>query len=119
GWFRTPLFGEHNILNLVSGIAAAVHYGAPIEKVRKAVEGFHGAKRRQQVLMTRPVTLIDDFAHHPTEVLATLRAVRQRFSKGTLWAFFEPRSATARRGSHQEQYPAAFAIADKILVCTP
>ncbi len=119
GWFRTKMFGEHNVLNLVSGIAAAVHLGATIEAIRPVVERFRGARRRQQILLESPVTLIDDFAHHPTEVEATLRAVRQRFSQGTLWAFFEPRSATARRGSHQELYPSAFSAADRILVCTP
>ncbi len=119
GWFRTPLFGEYNVLNIVSGIAAAVHFGGNIEKIRAAVEGFHGARRRQQVLFRRPVTLVDDFAHHPTEVGATLQAVRQRYAQGTLWAFFEPRSATARRGSHQALYPDAFRDADKVLICAP
>ncbi len=119
GWFRTPLFGEHNVLNLVSGIAAAVHYGASLEEIRPIVERFHGAKRRQQVLLTEPVVLVDDFAHHPTEVAATLKSVRSRYPQSTLWAFFEPRSATARRGAHQEQYPGAFDCADKILICEP
>jgi UDP-N-acetylmuramate: L-alanyl-gamma-D-glutamyl-meso-diaminopimelate ligase len=119
GWFSTPLFGEHNVLNIVSGIAAAVHFGASIEKIRPIVERFRGARRRQQILQMKPFTLIDDFAHHPTEVAATLKSVRQRFANGRLWAFFEPRSATARRGSHQESYPAAFDAADLVLVCTP
>jgi UDP-N-acetylmuramate: L-alanyl-gamma-D-glutamyl-meso-diaminopimelate ligase len=62
---------------------------------------------------------VDDFAHHPTEVAATLQAVRQRYTDGTLWAFFEPRSATARRGAHQQIYPTAFQSADKVLICEP
>ncbi|MBY0369611.1 hypothetical protein K2X33_02925 [bacterium] len=119
GWFRTPLFGLHNVMNLVSGIGAAIHFGGSPEKIRAAVEKFSGAKRRQQILLREPVTVVDDFAHHPTEVAATLKAVRDRYPQGTLWAFFEPRSATARRGSHQEQYPAAFACADKVLLCAP
>lgn len=119
GWFRSAMFGEHNVLNLVSGIAAACHFGASLDAIRPLVEGFHGAKRRQQILFTKPVTLIDDFAHHPTEVAATLKAVRQRYADGRLWAFFEPRSATARRGSHQEIYPPAFSSADQILICDP
>jgi UDP-N-acetylmuramate: L-alanyl-gamma-D-glutamyl-meso-diaminopimelate ligase len=119
GWFRTKLFGEHNVANLVSGIAAAAHFGVSIDKMRPIVERFRGAKRRQQILLEEPFTLIDDFAHHPTEVAATLKAVRQRFQKGTLWAFFEPRSATARRGSHQEIYPAAFSPADQVVIGTP
>lgn len=119
GWFRSPMFGEHNVLNIVSGIASAVHFGASLDKVRGIVENFHGAKRRQQILFTEPVTLVDDFAHHPTEVAATLKAVRQRYRDGKLWAFFEPRSATARRGSHQDIYPSAFGPADEILICEP
>jgi UDP-N-acetylmuramate: L-alanyl-gamma-D-glutamyl-meso-diaminopimelate ligase len=119
GWFQTPLFGEHNVMNLVSGIAAAVHFGASMERIRGIVPKFRGASRRQQILCQKPFTLIDDFAHHPTEVAATLQAIRHRFAKGKLWAFFEPRSATARRGSHQESYPKAFNAADKILICAP
>ncbi len=119
GWFRTPMFGEHNALNIVSGIAAAVHFGGSIDKIRTVVERFRGAKRRQQILCKKPIVLVDDFAHHPTEVAATLRSVRERFTTGRLWAFFEPRSATARRGSHQEEYPAAFKDADRVIVGSP
>lgn len=119
GKFRTPLFGEHNLLNLLSGIIAAVNLGAPIEKVRPIVERFHGARRRQEILLESPVVLVDDFAHHPTEVAATLTAVRRRYPRGKLWALFEPRSATARRSVHQEAYVKAFDSADQILVASP
>lgn len=119
GAFRTPLFGVHNVMNLVSGIGVAVHFGASADKIRPIVERFHGAKRRQQILLRDPVTLVDDFAHHPTEVAATLQAVRDRYPQARIWAFFEPCSATARRGAHQELYPAAFKNADRVLVCIP
>jgi UDP-N-acetylmuramate: L-alanyl-gamma-D-glutamyl-meso-diaminopimelate ligase len=119
GTFRTPLFGEHNLLNLISGIACAVNLGASIEKIRPIVERFHGAKRRQEVLLKKPVLLVDDFAHHPTEVAATLKSVRRRYPKGKLWAFFEPRSATARRNVHQQDYVQAFDSADQILIANP
>jgi len=65
------------------------------------------------------IMLIDDFAHHPTEVKASLTAVRSRIPDGKLWALFEPRSATARRRTHQEAYVQAFDSADHILVTSP
>jgi UDP-N-acetylmuramate: L-alanyl-gamma-D-glutamyl-meso-diaminopimelate ligase len=119
GTFRTPMFGEHNLLNLISGIAVAVNLGAPLEKIRPIVERFHGARRRQEILLEQPVTLVDDFAHHPTEVAATLKAVRRRYPEGKLWALFEPRSATARRSVHQQEYVQAFDSADQILIASP
>ena len=119
GTFRTPLFGEHNLMNLISGIACAVNLGAPMEKIRPIVERFHGARRRQEILLDRPIRVIDDFAHHPTEVAATLKAVRRRFPQGRLWALFEPRSATARRSVHQDDYAHAFDSADQVLIASP
>jgi UDP-N-acetylmuramate: L-alanyl-gamma-D-glutamyl-meso-diaminopimelate ligase len=119
GVFQSPLFGDHNILNLVSGIAVANNLGDTMDRIRAIVPRFAGCKRRQQILVQEPVVLIDDFAHHPTEVLATLTAVRNRFPTRRLWAFFEPRSATARRGTHQELYPQAFAPADRISLSEP
>ncbi len=119
GKFKTPLFGEHNLMNLISGIVCAVNMGVPLEKIRPIVEKFTGAVRRQQVLNLEPVRIVDDFAHHPTEVAATVKAVRRRFSTGKLWALFEPRSATARRNVHQEEYAKAFEGADHILLASP
>lgn len=119
GQFKTPLFGEHNLMNLLSGIVVAVNMGMSMEKIRPIVAGFGGVKRRQEILLSEPVTLIDDFAHHPTEVAATLKAVRRRYPEGKLWALFEPRSATARRNVHQEEYKKAFDAADHIYISSP
>ena len=119
GTFQTQCLGEHNLVNLLAGIVVAVNLGIALERVRPIVEKFGGVRRRQEILMTEPVVLVDDFAHHPTEVAATLKAVRGRFPEGKLWAFFEPRSATARRAVHQEAYAKAFDSADQILVATP
>lgn len=117
--FRTPLYGEHNLLNLLSGIAVAANLGISPEKVRPLTESFYGARRRQEVLMKEPILLIDDFAHHPTEVRATLTSVRRRHPDRRLWALFEPRSATARSNVHQEEYTKAFECADEILLGHP
>lgn len=119
GFFDTPMFGEHNLVNLLSGIALAVNLGQSIENIRSIVPKFLGAKRRQEILLTEPYLLVDDFAHHPTEVTATLKAVKRRFPAGKLFALFEPRSATARRSIHQEEYPKAFEVADEIYICAP
>lgn len=119
GEFQTQMFGEHNLLNLTAGIIAAVNLGAPMDKIRPIVERFRGARRRQEILLTKPIVLVDDFAHHPTEVAATLKAVRRRYPNGKLWALFEPRSATARRAVHQEAYAEAFDNADQVLVAHP
>ncbi len=119
GQFHTAMFGEHNLLNLLSGIAVGVNLGIPVETIRTIVPKFQGAKRRQEILLRTPYTLIDDFAHHPTEVNATLTAVRRRYPEGRLTALFEPRSATARRNVHQQSYPDAFEKADRVLIAAP
>jgi UDP-N-acetylmuramate: L-alanyl-gamma-D-glutamyl-meso-diaminopimelate ligase len=119
GTFKTPLFGEHNLVNLLSGMVVAVNLGLPMDKVRTVVEKFHGAKRRQEILLEKPILLVDDFAHHPTEVRATLSAVKKRYAQRKVWAFFEPRSATARRNVHQEDYVKAFDSADVVCIHSP
>lgn len=119
GTFKTPLFGEHNLLNLLSGIVCAVNLGVSVDKIRPVTERFQGARRRQEILMRDPLFLVDDFAHHPTEVRATLTAVRRRRPTGKLWAFFEPRSATSRRNVLQGEYAKAFDKADHVLIAEP
>ncbi|MBM4303503.1 MAG: UDP-N-acetylmuramate:L-alanyl-gamma-D-glutamyl-meso-diaminopimelate ligase [Deltaproteobacteria bacterium] len=119
GRFNTPMFGEHNLANLISGIVVAVNLGLPMDKIRSVVERFGGVKRRQEVLLENPVLVIDDFAHHPTEVSATLTAIRRRYSNRKVWAFFEPRSATARRNVHQQDYVKAFDSADVVCISSP
>jgi UDP-N-acetylmuramate: L-alanyl-gamma-D-glutamyl-meso-diaminopimelate ligase len=82
-----------------------------------ALARFEGVRRRQDLLYeARGVRVYDDFAHHPTAVDETLRALRARHSSGKLWAVFEPRSATACRSIHQEPYARAFSAADRVLL---
>ncbi len=119
GEFETIMLGQHNLINIVAGIACAMNMGISLEKVRPIVKRFGGVKRRQEILVRGQSVLVDDFAHHPTEVTATVKAVRQRFPKGKLWTFFEPRSATARRNIHQHEYPKAFAMADEVRLKSP
>jgi UDP-N-acetylmuramate: L-alanyl-gamma-D-glutamyl-meso-diaminopimelate ligase len=79
-----------------------------------------GIKRRQEILAEPgEVTVIDDFAHHPTAVRLTLQSLRQRFGERRLWAIWEPRSATSRRSTFQDEYAASFDDADRIVIASP
>ncbi|NUQ72622.1 MAG: UDP-N-acetylmuramate:L-alanyl-gamma-D-glutamyl-meso-diaminopimelate ligase [Polyangiaceae bacterium] len=110
--------GLHNVRNALAAIAAAVQgFGVPLATAIAAIARFEGVRRRQDLLYEiRGVRVYDDFAHHPTAVDETLRALRSRHPKGRLWAVFEPRSATACRSIHQEPYSHAFSAADRVLL---
>jgi UDP-N-acetylmuramate: L-alanyl-gamma-D-glutamyl-meso-diaminopimelate ligase len=117
GRFALQVPGAHNVRNAVGAIAACAEgFGVGVQAARTALASFEGVRRRQD-LLGRPgdVALYDDFAHHPTAVDETLRALRARHPSGKLWAVFEPRSATACRALHQHEYVAAFASADRVL----
>jgi UDP-N-acetylmuramate: L-alanyl-gamma-D-glutamyl-meso-diaminopimelate ligase len=109
--------GHHNVRNALAAIAAAAQgYGAPLDALTGALARFEGVRRRQDLLFeARGVRVYDDFAHHPTAVDETLRALRARHAEGTLWAVFEPRSATACRALHQEMYARAFGAAGRVI----
>ena len=104
GQYDTKMLGRHNLSNITATIA---------------MRGFQGVRRRQELLLEKPIRLVDDFAHHPTAVAVTLDGIRKRYPKSRLWAFFEPRSATARRSVHQEDYARAFDAADVVLLASP
>jgi len=120
GTFDTPLVGVHNLYNQVAATAAAMRCGATAEQLAAAYPTFGGIKRRQEVIgEPGSVTVIDDFAHHPTAVKLTLEALRQRFGTRRMWAIWEPRSATSRRNTFQEAYAEAFGAADQVIVAQP
>ncbi len=118
GRFTSPLPGEHNVRNALAAIAmAAEGFGVSPTASRAALASFEGVKRRQEVLgAPGGVTVYDDFAHHPTAVDETLRALRKKHPSEKLIAIFEPRSATACRNVHQEAYVHAFDAADLVLL---
>jgi UDP-N-acetylmuramate: L-alanyl-gamma-D-glutamyl-meso-diaminopimelate ligase len=118
GVLQTRLPGNHNVRNALAALAMALE-GAhvPLQALAQALPGFTGVRRRQQLRgVSRGVRIYDDFAHHPTAVAETLRALRSRHPQGKLIAIFEPRSATASRRLHQQLYPAAFRSADLTLL---
>lgn len=111
-----PLAGEHNVSNALAVWAAARRDGLSAADVAAAFRRFHGVKRRLEELGTgRGVTVVDDFAHHPTAVDKTLGALRQRYPGRRITVLFEPRSLTAGRAFFFEPYRQAFAGADRVL----
>ncbi|HSA58456.1 MAG TPA: UDP-N-acetylmuramate:L-alanyl-gamma-D-glutamyl-meso-diaminopimelate ligase [bacterium] len=120
GRFESPLPGRHNLKNLLAVLGVALERGMTIPDIQRALAEFESVKRRQEVLGTfRGVTLIDDFAHHPTAVAETLAALRGRYGKAKLWAVFEPRSNTTRRNIFQKDFARAFDPADEIVFAAP
>ncbi|MFN0084601.1 MAG: UDP-N-acetylmuramate:L-alanyl-gamma-D-glutamyl-meso-diaminopimelate ligase [Blastocatellia bacterium] len=117
GLFRTPLAGMFNVRNCLGVIAAAERLGIDRAAVADALATFKSVKRRMQVRgEAGGVIVIDDFAHHPTAIRETLRAIRQRYPDRRLLAVFEPRSWTTRKKIFQKDYPAAFAPADYVVI---
>jgi len=115
--FQTSMVGKHNLLNLIATTVLLKHLGMPIETIAEGIETFRGVKRRQEVIAdVWGITIIDDFAHHPTAVQSTIEAVRMRYPGQRLWAIFEPRSATSRRNVFQDRFVAAFTSADRVII---
>ena len=116
GGVALPLLGRFNVRNALGAAAVAVRAGAPAAAVFEALGRFHGVRRRLDIRgVIRGVTVYDDFAHHPTAVRETLRALRQAHG-GRIWAVFEPRSATACRRVFQKEFAAALRLADQVVV---
>lgn len=118
GRFFSPLMGEHNLRNTVAAIAlGAESLSLSAQGLASALREFKGVKRRQELVdEVNGIKIFDDFAHHPTAVAETLKAIRRHLSDGRLIAVFEPRSATACRRTHQTEYSLAFDSADHVIV---
>ncbi len=124
--FYTPLAGRHNALNVVAGVAALRATGVELDAALKAQERFAGVARRLQISgQAQGVTVVDDFAHHPTAVAETIGAVAEfglpgwHPGRGRLLAVFEPRSNTSRRRIFQNAYAVAFKKADAVFLREP
>lgn len=117
---HTPLFGRHNLANTLSAVVLSQCLELPLRDIARAVAGFKGVRRRlEQIGEKRGVLVLEDFAHHPTEVTETIAAVRERFEGRRLIAVFEPRSNTSRRNIFQNRYASAFDRADRVMVPEP
>ena len=117
GEFQTPLLGEFNLLNCLAVIVAADAWGVSKDKIQAALASFQNVKRRAEVRgEERGVLVIDDFAHHPTAVRETLRALRAKYRDRRLIAVFEPRSWSSRLAVFQDDYANAFVAADYVVI---
>lgn len=117
GEFETHLIGEFNVKNCLAVIIAADAWGISKEKIQEAFDTFKSVKRRMEVRgVERGVTVIDDFAHHPTAVEETLKALRMKYEGKRLIAVFEPRSWSSRLAVFQEPYTKAFNYADYVVI---
>lgn len=112
-----PLAGEYNVWNASAAAAMAAAYGIPADVVANALKRFQSVKRRLEVKAdVNGITIIDDFAHHPTAIAETLKALRARYAGRRLWAILEPRSNTLRRNVFQEELAKSLALADEVVI---
>ncbi|PJG82556.1 UDP-N-acetylmuramate:L-alanyl-gamma-D-glutamyl-meso-diaminopimelate ligase [Caviibacterium pharyngocola] len=121
GEVKWNIVGQHNMHNALMAIAAAHHAGVSIENACAALGGFVNAKRRLEVKgKVNDITVYDDFAHHPAEILATLTALRDSVGGGVrILAVLEPRSNTMKMGVHKDEIAPALARADHVFLLQP
>ncbi len=114
---HVPLWGAHNVANAAMALAAATSAGVPMEAALEALSRFPGVRRRLEIVgEARGITVVDDFAHHPTALGVTIEAARQRWPGRRLVLAYEPRSLTAGRALFQEAYARALAGAHVVLI---
>lgn len=117
--FQFALAGEYNVLNATAAAAMAAHYGMEPQVIADALRNFRSVKRRLEVKAhIDGITIIDDFAHHPTAIAETLRALRTRYEGARLWAIFEPRSNTVRRKVLQRDLVNSLSLADQVVIAS-
>jgi UDP-N-acetylmuramate: L-alanyl-gamma-D-glutamyl-meso-diaminopimelate ligase len=117
GAFESPLLGIHNVRNALAAIAVGTHVGIPAPQLAEGLRLFRGIKRRLETVgVAGGVTVLDDFAHHPTAVHETLAALRAGYPGRRLWAVFEPRSASSCRRVFQADFARAFGAADEVVI---
>ena len=115
--FDFPLGGEYNVWNATAAAALAAHYGISKDAIAKALATFRSVKRRLEVKAeVNGITIIDDFAHHPTAIEQTIRALRARYQGRRLWVVLEPRSNTMRRNVLQDALARSLALADQVIL---
>ncbi|MFZ0796894.1 MAG: UDP-N-acetylmuramate:L-alanyl-gamma-D-glutamyl-meso-diaminopimelate ligase [Terriglobales bacterium] len=115
--FKFPLGGEYNVWNATAAAALAANYGISKDAIAQALETFRSVKRRLEVkAQVNGITIIDDFAHHPTAIEQTIRALRARYPQSRLWVVLEPRSNTMRRNVLQDALARSLALADQVVI---
>jgi UDP-N-acetylmuramate: L-alanyl-gamma-D-glutamyl-meso-diaminopimelate ligase len=120
GFFKTQLMGEHNLLNSLAAVAVADYLKIPAEVIAQALESFKNVRRRQEIRgQKNGITVMDDFAHHPTAVRETLAGIKSFYPQARLIAVFEPRTNTSMRDIFQDVYPLCFDPADLVCIRKP
>ncbi|MFW5968420.1 MAG: glutamate ligase domain-containing protein, partial [Persicimonas sp.] len=120
GSFELPLVGEFNVRNMLGATGIALDEGIAVEDIKAALATFEPVKKRQELIgEVDDIRVIDDFAHHPTAVKATIDAMRARYPDRRIWAIFEAKSNTSRRRVFQHDYPPAFERADRVILSKP
>jgi UDP-N-acetylmuramate: L-alanyl-gamma-D-glutamyl-meso-diaminopimelate ligase len=117
--FDFALAGEYNVLNATAAAALAHRTGIDVNAIAEALRTFKSVKRRLEVKAEiGGVTIIDDFAHHPTAIAETLKALRSRYAGRRLWAVLEPRSNTLRRRIFEKELAQSLATADEVVIAS-
>ena len=117
GRFESPLLGVHNVRNALAAIAVGTQVGLAPKTLIEGLRSFKGIKRRLETVgVAQGVTVLDDFAHHPTAVHETLSALRAGYPGRRVWAVFEPRSASSCRRVFQDDFARAFGAADEVVL---
>ncbi|HAH99807.1 MAG TPA: UDP-N-acetylmuramate:L-alanyl-gamma-D-glutamyl-meso-diaminopimelate ligase, partial [Verrucomicrobiales bacterium] len=115
--FRIPLIGELNIRNALAALLLARHAGLSNRQIQSGLDTFKGIRRRMEIRgEENGITVIDDFAHHPTAIRETLKAIDQRYPGRRVWAIFEPRSNTTRRNHFQIELAEALRLANRVVL---
>jgi len=115
--FEFPLGGEHNVWNATAAAALAANYEISKDAIAQALATFRSVKRRLEVkAQVNGITIIDDFAHHPTAIEQTILALRARYPQSRLWVVLEPRSNTMRRNVLQDALARSLALADQVVI---
>ena len=115
--YEIPMVGEFNVRNAAMATCAALHAGLSPDGIRKSFLRFMGVARRQEVRGTvHGVTVVDDFAHHPTAIAQAVKGLRQRFADGRLWVLFDPRSNTMIRNLFRQQLAESLCTADLVVL---
>ena len=115
--FRIPMIGELNVRNALAAMLMARYAGLSDEQIQAGFDTFEGIQRRMEIRgEVNGVTVIDDFAHHPTAIRETLKALGRRFPERRVWAIFEPRSNTTRRNHFQIELAEALRLAKRVVV---
>lgn len=117
---RSQLIGDYNVKNALAAFALMENLGFAPDRIASAIESFRGVKRRQEII-GRPsdITIIEDFAHHPTAVKQTIETVQSRYPRSRVFSVFEPRSATSRRSVFQNEYADALGVGHAVLMPPP